>query len=148
MISRIVASMLLAGALVAAPLAAMSQTDNRTVSIARSAGTCPKSIAVTVVTKQYPGGFTMDYTAQTAMVASNAKVVAATPQRIAFNAALNAAYKSCEGTGKSGDVAFMLHKGNLSYVISPGKGPNNTYPGALHMNVVKGLPNANMSITD
>jgi hypothetical protein len=148
MISRIVASTLFAAALVAAPLAAMSQTNNQTVSIARSAGTCPKSITVAVVTKQYPGGFTMDYTAQTAALASNAKVLAATPQRIAFTATLSAAYKSCEGAGKSGDVAFTLHKGNLGYVISPGKGPNNTYPGALHVNVVKGLPHANLSITD
>jgi hypothetical protein len=148
MISRVAAFTLFAVALAAAPHAAMSQTNSQVVSISRSAGTCPKSIAVTVVTKQYPGGFTMDYTAQTSAVANDAKVMAAMPQRIAFSAALSAAYKSCEGTGKSGDIAFTLHKGNLSYVISPGKGPNNTYPGALHVNVVKGLPHANMSITD
>jgi hypothetical protein len=148
MIARIAVSTLFAAALAAAPLAAMSQTNNPVVNITRSAGTCPKSIGVTVVTKQYPGGFTMDYTAHTSAVANNAKVLSAAPQRIAFNAALTPAYKSCEGTGKSGDIAFTLHKGNLSYVLSPGKGPNGTYPGALHVNVDKGLPHANMSITD
>jgi hypothetical protein len=148
MISRIAASTLFAAALAGAPLAAMSQTNDQTVSIVRSAGTCPKSIGVVVVTKQYPGGFTMDYTAQTLTVANGAKVLSATPRRIAFTAALSRAYKSCEGTGKSGDIAFTLHKGSLSYVISPGKGPNGTYPGALHVTVDKGRPHANMSITD
>jgi len=148
MISRIAASALLAAALAAVPLAAMPQTDNQVVSITRSSGACPKSITVTVVTKQYPGGFTMDYTAQTMGVASPVRVVAALPQRIAFIAQLHPAYASCRGSAKSGDVTFTLSNGTLSFVLTPGKGPNNTYPGALHVNVVKGLPHANMSITD
>ena len=90
----------------------------------------------------------MDYTAQTAAVASSVKVVAATPQRIAFTAAVLRPYASCRGSGKSGDITFSLVNGTFSFVLTPGKGPNNTYPGALHVNVVKGLPHANMSITD
>jgi hypothetical protein len=148
MISRIAFSAALAAALAAVPLVAMSQTNDQVVAISRVSGTCPKSIAVTVVTKQYPGGFTMDYTAHTAAVAGSAKVVTATPQRIAFTAAALRPYAACRGTGKSGDITFSLAGGTFGFVIAPGKGPNNTYPGALHVNVVKGLPHANMSITD
>ena len=148
MIFRIAASTVLAAAFVAVPLAVMAQTAHRFVSITRTTGTCPKAITVTVVTKQYPGGFTMNYTAQTAAVASAPKVVAALPQRIAFTAHLRPAYVSCLGSAKSGDIAVKLGSGTLSFAITPGKGPNNTYPGALHVNVVTGLPHANMSITD
>lgn len=146
--SRIALSLAFAAALVAVPLAGMSQPEVHTVTIVRSAGTCPKTIAVNEVTKPYPGGFTLDYTAQTRAVAKNPKVVSSTPRRIAFTASLSRAYASCEGAGKSGEIAFTLHQGSLSYVIAPLKGPNGTYPGALHVNVVRGLPHANMSITD
>jgi len=146
--SRFVFSIAFAASFVVAPLAAMSQPEVHTVTIVHSAGTCPKTIAVSEVTKQYPGGFTLDYTAQTRAVAKNPKVVSSTPRRIAFSASLTPAYASCEGAGKSGEIAFTLHQGTLSYVIAPRKGPNGTYPGALHVNVVRGLPHANMSITD
>jgi hypothetical protein len=145
--SRIALSLAFAAALVAAPLAGMSQTNTQVVSIAGK-GACPTSISVTVVTKQYPGGFTIDYTAQTTAVAKSVSVVAATPQRIAFTGVLNPAYHSCTGGGKAGDMTFAFASGSLKYTIAPGKGPNGTYPGALHVNVVKGLPHANMSITD
>jgi len=146
--SRIALSTAFAAALLAAPVAARSQTNTQAVPITRTAGTCPTSISIAVVTKQYPGGFTMDYTAQTMAVTKNVKVVSSTPQRIAFSASLSPAYASCEGMGKSGDSTFTLHKGTFSYVLAPGRGPNGTYPGALHVNVVNGLPHANMSITD
>ena len=148
MISRITLSMLFAVALATAPSAAMSQTNNQAVSITRTAGTCPKSIAVTVVTKQYEGGFTMDYTARTMVPAYSAELLSATPQRIVFDAELRPAYASCEGTGTSSDTSFTLHKGKLMFVLTPGKGPNKTYPGLNELDVHNGLPHANMSITD
>jgi hypothetical protein len=134
--------------LAALPLVAAAQSETRTVAIVRSTGACPSSIGVIVVTKQYPGGFTMDYTARTSAVANGFHVVTSTPQRIAYSGSLLAKFSSCAGTGRSGDVTLTLRAGKLSYVISPGKGPNGTYPGALHVNIEKGLPHANVSITD
>jgi len=148
MISRITMSMLFAVALAAAPSAALPQTDNRAVSITRTAGTCPKSVAVTVVTKQYPGGFTLDYTARTMVAAYSAELLSATPQRIVFDAELVPAYAACEGTGKALDMSFTLHKGKLTFVLTPGKGPNKTYPGLNELDVHAGVPHANMSVTD
>lgn len=135
-------------ALALVPLAAAAQTDNQFIRISHTAGTCPVSIVVVVVTKQYPGGFTMDYTARTGTVANAVKLTVSKPQRIAFSGALLPAYRSCEGAGRTRDMAFTLHAGMLNYVISPGKGPNGTYPGELHVNVEGGLPHAHMSITD
>jgi len=148
MVSRTALGAVVALSLALAPLAVRAQTSTLSVSIIRTAGSCPGSITVSVVTKQYPGGFTMDYTAKTAAAANAVKVTASTPQRIAFTGSLLPAYRSCQGVGKSNENAFTLHGGTLSYVISPGKGPNGTYPGALRVNVVKGLPHANVSITD
>ena len=141
-------STLFAVALATAPSAALPQTNNQAVRITRTAGTCPKSVAVTVVTKQYEGGFTLDFTAHTMVPAYSAELLSATPQRIVFDAPLREGYASCEGSGKSGDMSFMLHKGTLTFVLTPGKGPNNTYPGLNELDVHNGVPHANMSTTD
>jgi hypothetical protein len=146
--SPIVPATLFAVALAVAPTVAMSQTTNQTVTITRTAGTCPRSVAVTVVTKQYPGGFTLDYTARTMVPAYSAELLAATPQRIVFDAPLRESYASCEGTGKARGLSFTLHKGTLTFVLTPGKGPNNTYPGLNELDVHNGVPHANMSVTD
>jgi hypothetical protein len=148
MVSRIAVCSIVAFGLALAPLAAGAQTENQLIKISHTAGTCPSLIVVAVVTKQYPGGFTMDYTARTGTVANAVKVTVSKPQRIAFSGALLPAYRSCEGAGRAGEGAFTLHAGTLSFVISPGKGPNGTYPGALTVDVERGLPHAHMSITD
>jgi hypothetical protein len=148
MIRRTVVTALFAGALAAVPLAAVPQTEHHVVTITRSAGTCPKSIAVTVVIKRYDAGALFDYTAQTMVPAYSAQLLSATPQRIVFDAELRPAYASCEGAGKSGETSFTLHKGTLTYVLAPGKGPNNTYPGLIDVGVAKGLPHVNMAVTD
>jgi hypothetical protein len=134
--------------LAAVPLAALSQTTTQTVAIVRSSGTCPKSIAITVKTKQYAGGVMLDYTAQTMVPAYTAELVSATPQRIVFDAQLHEAFASCEAAGRSGAFSFTLHKGKLTYVLTNAKGPDAVYPGLLDVSVDDGLPHVKMAIPD
>lgn len=121
---------------------------SQSVHIARTAGTCPPSIAVEVTSKQYEGGGIFDYLAQTMKPAYAAQLVSATPQHIVFEAQLRPAYASCEGTGSSGEYVFALHRGTLRFTVSPSKGPDNVYPGLNDVGISKGMPHVNLSIPD
>jgi hypothetical protein len=120
------------------------------VAIARTAGACPASIAVRIVTHGYEGGVTLDVTAQTTAVTFASDLVSATPQRIVFDALLRPAYESCKGAGRSKDgmFSFDLRGGKLAFVITPGKGANATPPALLDVSTEGRNPRVKMAFTD
>ena len=144
------ASALLISTFAATPsLAAPASIKGLAVSIARITGTCPATIPVVVGVTRYEGGAVFDVTAQTLSAAYASKLLSATPQRIAFDADLRPAYASCEGSGRSKDglYRFALHRGKLTYVVVPGKGPAGTVPGLLDVGV-NGTPHVKMAFAD
>ncbi|HEY0615603.1 MAG TPA: hypothetical protein VGC96_13210 [Candidatus Elarobacter sp.] len=129
--------------------AALGETHTTSVTIARTAGTCPKTMAVRVVTQGYEGGVTLQISPQTFAVAFVGELVSATPQRIEFRAALRPAYASCRGTGRSHDGdAFVFGGGNISYVLSPVKGPNATWPVLLDLSSEGQNPRLKIAFSD
>lgn len=132
----------------ALPLPAPAQRTSQSVRIVRTAGACPASIAVAVTTKQYAGGGMFDYVAQTTPAAYVAELVSATPQHVVFDAQLVPAYASCEGAGTADEYRFNLHKGKLTFTLSPGKGPDNVYPGLIDVGIVKGMPHVSLAVPD
>jgi len=147
---RTVASALLAFACVSvAADAEQTQTTTVKVAIARTAGTCPATIPIKITTTGYEGGVTLDITAQTMGAAYVSELLSATPQRIAFAADLRPPYESCEGSGRSKEAlsSFTMHRGKLSFVVTPGVGPNATPPGLLDVSV-DGTPHVKMAFTD
>jgi hypothetical protein len=143
---------LIACALATLPCAAAGQDETRTtaVAIARTAGTCPKSIGVQVATHGYEGGVTLDIHPQTSAVAFVSELVSATPQRVVFRAALRPAYASCRGQGRSsdGNHGFVLSGGNLQYALTPVKGPNATWPVLLVLSSEGQNPRLKISFSD
>jgi hypothetical protein len=132
------------------PATALPGAETIAVHIARTAGTCPASVAVRVLTTPYEGGATFDVRAQTSAVAFVSELASATPQRIAFEADLKPAYASCEGAGTSADrmYAFVLRAKKLRYLIVPGKGPNATYPVLLLITTEGVDPRVKMGFSD
>ena len=116
----------------------------------RVAGTCPAAIAVRTVSQGYEGGVNLDISAKTLTVAYVSELVSATPKRLEFSAELRPAYASCRGAGHSADGqhAFTLKVGKLTYVLTPGLGPNATPPGITDVEVVGGFPRVLMAFSD
>jgi hypothetical protein len=120
------------------------------VHIVRSAGTCPAAIAVRTASQGYEGGVKLDISVKTLAVAYVSELVSATPKRLEFNAELRPAYASCRGAGHSvdGNHTFTLKAGKLTYVLSPGLGPNATPPAITDVEVVGGFPRVMMAFSD
>ena len=143
---------LIACALAPLPCAAAGQDETHAtaVPIVRTAGTCPKSIGVQVVTHGYEGGVTLDIRPQTFAVAFVSELISATPQRVVFRATLRPAYASCRGQGRSpgGDHNFVLSGGNVEYALTPVKGPNATWPVLLVLSAEGQNPRLKISFSD
>jgi hypothetical protein len=137
-----------AGSLIIGALAVPAQASTTAVAIARTAGTCPASIAVTTASVPHEGGATIDVTAKTSAVAYVSELVSATPKRIEFRASLKPAYASCTGAGRdaSGN-AFTLRGGKLSFVIA-GSVSSGQYPVILELDVNGGDPHVRLGIAD
>jgi hypothetical protein len=120
------------------------------VHIVRSAGTCPAAIAVRTVSQGYEGGVKLDISAKTLTAAYVSELVSATPKRLEFSAELRPAYASCQGAGHSSDGkhTFTLKAGKLTYVLTPGLGPNATPPALSDVEVVGGFPRVLMAFSD
>jgi hypothetical protein len=120
------------------------------VHIVRSAGTCPAAIAVRTASQGYEGGVKLDISVKTLAVAYVSELVSATPKRLEFSAQLRPAYASCRGAGHSvdGKHAFTLKAGRLTYVLTPGLGPNATPPAITDVEVVGGFPRVTMAFSD
>jgi hypothetical protein len=110
-VAAIVASM--------APAGAAGSTEVVDVPIVRAAGTCPHAIPVSVVTTRFDGGATFDVTVRLGSAAYPSRIVSATIHRIEFAASLVPAFATCEGSGRSSEYAFALHRGKLSFVMTP-----------------------------
>jgi hypothetical protein len=89
-----------------------------TVKIARTAGTCPRAMQVSVVTTRFDGGATFDVTARTASVADPTQLVSATVHRIDFAARVIPTYATCEGAGRSSGYAFTFDRGKVAFVMT------------------------------
>jgi hypothetical protein len=143
---------LVAFALLPLPCAAAGQQESRTtaVGIVRTAGTCPKSIAVQIATQGFEGGANIEIRPQTFAVAFRSELVSATPQRVVFRAALRPQYASCRGKGRSsdGDHAFVLGGGNVEYMLTPVKGPNATWPVLLDLSSEGENPKLKIAFSD
>lgn len=152
MTTRTFALALVACTLAPLPCAAAGQDETRTtpVPIARTAGTCPKSIGVQIATHGYEGGVTLDIRPQTSAVAFVSELVSATPQRVVFRATLRPVYASCRGTGRSsdGDHRFAFSGGNVEYVLITVKGPNATWPVLLDLSSEGQNPRLKISFSD
>ncbi|HEX3464046.1 MAG TPA: hypothetical protein VHS78_08370 [Candidatus Elarobacter sp.] len=152
MTTRSLALALAACALAPLPCAAAGQQESHSVAvaIARTAGTCPKSIAVQLTTHGYEGGVNIEIRPQTAAVAFVSELVSATPQRVVFRATLRPAYASCRGKGRTpeGDHSFVLANGSVDYVLTPVKGPNATWPVLLDLSSEGPNPRLKIAFSD
>jgi hypothetical protein len=148
MVSRFTVSALLALACAALPSAGSAETT--AVRVVRTAGSCPATIPVSVVTKQYEGGSTTDVTARTMTAAFTAVLISATRKQIVFDAELRPAFASCEGKGTTTDGmhAFVLHRGRLGYTITLARGPEADYDAIVDVGVTGGLPHATVQFAD
>lgn len=141
-------------ALAFAPLpcaaAGLESSHTIAVAIARTAGTCPKSIAVRVVEQGYEGGVNIEIRPQTFAVAFRSELVSATPQRVVFRADLRPRYASCRGRGRSSDGGhwFVLGDGKVDYALTPAKGPNATWPVLLDLSSEGDNPKLRIAFSD
>jgi hypothetical protein len=143
----------IAGAILLLPAGAAAypaSVETVQVHVVRSGGTCPAAIAVRIVSQGYEGGVKLDISAKTLAVAYVSELVSATPKRLEFSAELRPAYAACLGAGHSADGkhAFTLKAGKLTYVLTPGLGPNATPPAISDVEVVGGFPRVLMAFSD
>jgi hypothetical protein len=152
MTRRTLALALLAGALAPLPCAAAGQSnvDTVAVAIARTAGTCPKTIAVRVATQGYEGGANIEIVPQTFAVAFVSELISATRQRVVFRASLRPAYASCRGAGRSSDGmhGFDLRQGTVDYTLTTVRGPNETLPAILNLSSEGQNPRLKIAFSD
>jgi hypothetical protein len=118
-----------AGFSVAAGSAATAQSGapyavTGSVPIVRTAGACPRRIAVTTTTQPYEGGGNVRVVLRLAGIATNVgELVPRRGAMIAFAGTPRAAYATCEGSGRTTEAGmvstFTFHAGKLRATVRP-----------------------------